>query len=183
MALAVIATSCSPEDGKNGIDGIDGVNGVDGTDGTDGEQGPAGPEGPGGEDGNANVTLYTFPGHTFDAGDQTVVRSITGLTEQEMLESTWVVYLATTGGTIYPVPGYGVNGTALYRVFNTWNSPEVDVYINHVEGGFASQGYGSIYIFRIEANTVINGKPSAKIPPGLDFDNFYEVAAYYNVKL
>ena len=178
MALAVMAISCSPEDGKDGINGIDGTNGSDGADGTDGPQGPAG------EDGNANVTLYTFPGHTFDAVNPSVIRSIGGLTEQEMLESTWVVYLVRgLSGNVYHVPGYGLNGIALYRVFNAWDGQNVDVYINHVEGGFSSQDYESIYIFRIAANTVVNGKPVTTIPPDLDLDNFYEVANYYNVKL
>jgi len=177
MALAVMATSCSPEDGRNGIDGKDGVDGANGTDGADGEQGI-----PGG-DGNANVTLYTFPGHTFEAQNQEAVRSIPGLTEQEMLQSTWMVYLKKSAGSIYPVPGYGPGGFASYNVHYVWNADMVDFHIDYIEGNFSGQNFENIFIFRIEANTVVNGKPSAKIPSGLDLDNFHEVANYYNVKL
>ncbi|QLG46225.1 collagen-like triple helix repeat-containing protein [Costertonia aggregata] len=53
-SMAILALSCSVEEGEDGVDGMDGAPGIQG------EQGPPGQDGEDGADGNANVNSYTF---------------------------------------------------------------------------------------------------------------------------
>src|SRR5699024_10466164 len=113
------------QDGTDGKDGQDGKDGKDGQDGSQMYAGRGAPNlklgnngdfyldksnyelygpktGSGwgspinlkGADGNANVTRYLFPGHDFSDVQNEQLR-ISGLTEQEMQQSAWLVYLVT----------------------------------------------------------------------------------------
>lgn len=160
-------------------------------------EGPAGPEGPAGadgqdgapgqdgEDGNANVTVYIFDGHDFSSSSSYFLPGITGLTETEMKESAWDVYMLATNDIYYPIPGYGENGLSEYRVFYSFNSSnsEVDFDIR-LETGTGEQ-YNEVRIVRTAANNV-EDNTTTKVSgdsqePQVDFSNYQEVVDYYNI--
>src|SRR5688500_18522102 len=86
-----------------------------GPEGPAGPAGPAGPQGPIGIAGNANATQYTFGLHNF-ATTPTIIRQVT-TTADTMNRSAWFVYLVRSSGSVYPIPGFGLNGSSEYRVY------------------------------------------------------------------
>lgn len=145
--------------------------------GPEGPQGPAGPQGPQGIAGNANVTQYTFGTHNF-ATNLTASLQVT-TTADTMNRSAWFVYLVRSSGNVYPLPGFGVNGTSDYRLYWSHASGKVNFVITKVSG--AGEDYTNIRIIRIYANTAVPGGRVADQLPPIDFRDYYAVAKYYNL--
>lgn len=144
--------------------------------GCEGEQGPQGPPGPQGTDGNAEVTQYIFGEHDFSTSSS-VTWQIPDISSEEMYESAWLTYLVRPAGNIYPIPGYGVNGSSEYRIY---------VFHSGVNVNFAvvlAAGTGEIYaetrIVQIPASDTVNLKTSV---PDIDFSDYYAVADYYGLE-
>lgn len=135
-----------------------------------------------GADGNANVTRYIFPGHDY-SGTYFTEHEI-DVTEAEMEESAWEVYLVRTfsdGLLAYHVPGWaGPGGSSQYRVVHETTGPRHEVNILRKDG--PGEAYDNIYIIRIAAgNTEDHTKRAGDniIPDHLDVSNYEEVAEYY----
>lgn len=117
--------------GCEGDTGPTGPQGPDGPTGSQGEQGPGGPEGPqgpAGEDGNANVTVHIFDGHDFATAPNLDLCFGTGISQQEMTESAWDVYLGIENGAFgliyWHVPGFADFGSSEYDVATAYDTPE-----------------------------------------------------------
>lgn len=136
-----------------------------------------------GADGNANVTRYIFPGHDY-SGTYFTEHEI-DVTEAEMEESAWQVYLVRTfsdGILAYHVPGWaGPGGNSQYRVVHETTSLRHEVNILLQDG--PGEEYDNIYIIRIAASNTEDMSSSVGgssiIPDHLDVSNYEEVAEYY----
>lgn len=169
LSAMVIFAACEgpagPE-GPAGQDGSDGANGVDG------------------EDGNANVTVYIFDGHDFSATSEYGVPGISGLTETEMVESSWDVYMLNSG-FYYHVPGFGSAGLSEYRVYHDYDSGASEVTFQiGLESG-TGETYSEVRIVRAAANNVednttskVSGSAEAS---DRDFSSYQELVEYYNI--
>jgi hypothetical protein len=141
-----------------------------------GPQGPQGPQGPVGVAGNANATQYTF-GTTNFATTPTVVLQVT-TTADTMNRSAWFVYLIRSGGNVYPIPGFGLNGTSDYRVYWSYAGGKANFTITRVSG--AGEEYATIRVIRIYVNTLMTGGRFANpYLPEIDFTDYYAVRNYY----
>jgi hypothetical protein len=117
-------------------------------DGATGPQGPAGADGANGTNGNANVKVYTFASHDFSVTSSKSLSVTT--TADTASNSAWLIYLVRASGNVYPIPGFGVNGTSDYRAFWIYGSPSVNFTISKVSG--AGDLYSNIRIIRIFAS-------------------------------
>lgn len=148
-----------------------------GPEGPAGPAGPAGPQGPIGVAGNANVTQYTFAAHNF------ATTAIAGLavttTADTMNRSAWFVYLVRSSGNVYPIPGFGVNGSSEYRVY--WSHFSGKVNFTVTKGSGAGEDYSSIRVIRMYANTVLPGGRYMGLPAGLDPRDYYAMCNYYHL--
>ncbi|WP_207514896.1 hypothetical protein [Longitalea luteola] len=140
-----------------------------------GPQGPAGAQGPQGIAGNANVTQYTYGAHNFATSAIAALTVTT--TADTMNRSAWFVYLVRSSGNIYPIPGFGLNGTSDYRVYWSHFSNKANFTISKVSG--AGEEYTNIRIIRIYANTATAGGRIGL--PAIDFTDYYAVCKYYNL--
>ncbi|RNL77887.1 collagen-like protein [Sinomicrobium pectinilyticum] len=169
LFLGIGLIACS--DGEDGIDGVDGI---------DGEQGPAGPQGPQGIEGNANVTQYTFGNHDFSA-TASIILDIPDITEEDMNQSAWFVYLVRPSKNVYPIPGTGLNGASEYRLY--W-SPILIGEVNTVRFNIqktsgTGEEYTNIQIIQVFANNTED--LSSKGLPDIDFRNYEAVKAHYRL--
>lgn len=142
-----------------------------------GNTGPAGDQGPQGVAGNANVTQYTFAGQNFITTASASLPVTT--TEDTMSRSAWFVYLVRASGNVYPLPGFGVNGSSEYRLHWFFNSGKVNFTITRVSG--TGEDYSGIKIIRIYANTVATGGRMAPQLPDIDLSDYYAVCRYYDL--
>lgn len=166
-----------------GCDGDSGPTGAQGPVGPQGEQGPEGPQGPGGEDGNANVTVHIFDGHDFTATSFVDLCFGTGISQQEMAESSWDVYLAgddAVFGLIYwHVPGFGSFGSSEYDVATAYDiqefvcaapQPFVDISLENGPGEI----YEEIRIIQTVANNVSDNRSLV-----LDMSDYSTLIEYF----
>lgn len=134
-----------------------------------------------GADGNANATLYIFPGYDF-TGEDFTTRFVDLDSEQEMRESAWLYYLISTVGDplYYNVPGFGAFGGE-YLVGRQWGSTLSRHIINCLSGGCGE--YGEIHIVRIAANNTVDNRKQkgAIIPDHLDVSDYEAVVEYYGL--
>ncbi len=198
------------EDGTNGQDGADGEDGSqiysgsgapDASLGVEGDYyldkfsyhlyGPKTGSGWGtplnlkGADGNANVTRYIFPGFDFSSNSQ-FVAIFSDLTEMEMKQSSWSVYLMYDTGSnqiYYSVPGRARN--ILYSVEHNFVNGSMYLRIK-TEPNTTGIPYDQIEIIRTEANSTQDNTGIADTgilaPGGLDFSDYEAVAEYYGFK-
>ncbi len=108
IALILVLTSCSAEDGVDGINGINGANGVQGVTGVTGATGNPG------QDGNANVVSVLFENQTLLIGDN--VFDIPELT-QEIFDTGLVhVYATRTGSSYWEILPISSGGQIVIKV-------------------------------------------------------------------
>jgi hypothetical protein len=174
LLLVFLISACSePEVGPQGPQGPQGEKGEQGEKGDQGDQGPVGPVG---QDGNANVTVYTFAGHDFSATVQ-ITLSVP-VTEEEYTETIWLTYMRF-GVSTYSVPGWGLGGTTEYRTWHSYHIPSEAARIRiRVQNG-NGENYDQIRVVAIKASTFIDGRMQL---PDIDFTNYDEVIAYYGLK-
>jgi len=185
IALALI-TGC------RGAEGPTGPQGAEGPQGPQGEQGPEGEQGPPGEDGNANVTMHIFDGHDFSVVPNIDFCLGDNITEQEMVESLWKVYLGTEveefGFVYWHIPG--VANATEYGAITAYDSlgnlcsdelaqPVIDV--ARVDG--PGEEYQEIRIIQILANTVVDHRNNQinndLVPDFLDLTDYQMVVDYF----
>lgn len=164
--------------GLMGCEGPTGPEGPRGEAGQQGEQGPKGDQGPQGPEGNANVTLYIFDGHDFSSS--TIARrEVSDVTETQMSESDWHVYLVHSSGWIYHMSGYGISDDTMYFTAHRWVDGDpgyIDFWIEAADG--PGEEYAEIRIVRTAANNVNDERSKAV---GLDYSNYEEVVNYYGL--
>jgi hypothetical protein len=172
LVMAGTAVAC---EGPTGPEGPAGPAGPVGPAGAAGQPGATGPQGP---TGNANVALYQFEGSNFSTLP-TRVLTISGVTEQEMNQSAWLAYLVRPSGLVFHVPGPGLNGSTLYRVWHEW-AGAMQLRIAVVSG--PGESYSSIRVIRIAVTGTANDQPShAMLPEGLDVTDYDAVLRHYGV--
>lgn len=173
-----------------GAAACEGPAGSDGSQGEQGLQGEQGEQGPKGEDGNANVIRYIFDGHDFSV-NTFAPRIIDNVSESEVLESAWLVYLVNyTGGSLvaFHIPGNGKNSNALYKVGHVslpddGSGPKLRIAIYLTDG--PSEVYEEIHVIRIEQSEIIDNRSKAAgkgIPADLDISDYEAVIEYYGLK-
>lgn len=141
------------------------------------KKGDTGPEGPAGVAGNANVTQYTFPAHNFATAASAFLDVTT--TADTMNQSAWFVYLVRSGGNVYPIPGFGLNGTSEYRLFWAHNTIKVNFSVSRISG--PGEEYASIRIIRIYATNNVSGGRVAVDPDAPDPNDYYAMCRYYGL--
>jgi hypothetical protein len=161
-----------------------GPEGPSGAAGVAGPQGAEGPQGPPGAAGNANVFLYVFNAHNF-ATSPTVALQVPDVTEAEMKESAWLIYLVINN-IFYQMPGPGWNAFSQYRSFVFWSTGFERPIVEITRTGGAGEAYDEIRVFRIAANHVNAGPTSAAstqslIPDHLDTSDYRAVAAFFGM--
>ena len=139
--------------------------------------GDTGPEGPPGISGNANVTQYTFGAHNFAISASTFLGVTTSA--DTMNQSAWYVYLVRSSGNVYPIPGFGLNGSSEYRVFWSHSSGKATFSISKVNG--PGEEYASIRIIRVYANSNLTGGRMATDPNAPDPRDYYAMCRYYGL--
>jgi hypothetical protein len=142
-----------------------------------GPAGPAGPQGPIGIAGNANVTQYTFGLHNFATTATTILQVTT--TADTTNRSAWFVYLIRSGGNVYPIPGFGLNGSSDYRVFWSYAGGKANFTIARASG--VGEEYANIRIIRMYANTILPGGRLVNPSSGPDPRDYYAMCNYYNL--
>lgn len=170
-------------EGDTGPTGPQGPVGPSGAQGDQGPAGPEGPQGPAGEDGNANVTVHIFDGQDFTISSFVDLCLGTGISQQEMAESSWDAYLADddpTFGLIYfHVPGFASFGNSEYDVATAYDTPETIcgsaqplVEISLVSG--PGEIYEEIRIIQTVANNVSDNRSLV-----LDMSDYSAVIEYF----
>lgn len=169
--------SCEGPEGPQGLPGSQGEQGVQGQTGPAGPAGaigPAGPQGVQGSPGNANVKLYTFPGHDFSLSPR-AVRNIPNTTLEEMNLTKYAVYMVNAGGEIYSIPGHAApSGSANFVQYYLRQSHQVNVVQFIIDRDRLGALFPQIRIFAILAEP-----GNRKLSADLDFNNYEEVARYY----
>ncbi|MCX2679016.1 hypothetical protein OOZ15_03600 [Galbibacter sp. EGI 63066] len=159
-------------------DGEDGMDGLDGEQGPQGEQGPMGPQG---IEGNANVTQYTFGEHDFSVSSS-VNLDIPDVTEEEIKQSSWHVYMVRPGGNVYPIPGWGVDGMTEYRIYMLHvpannGSARITITIKNGTGEI----YAELIVIRVIANNTEDLSSKEAELPNIDFRDYEAVRSYYGL--
>lgn len=168
LMIVLVIISCKKGD--------QGPAGPAGTTGAAGPAGATGAQGPQGVAGNANVTQYNFAGQNFAINGIAILQVNTSA--DTMNRSAWFVYLVRPSGNVYPIPGFGVNGSSDYRLYWSFVSGKVNFSIGKTSG--PGEEY-SIRIIRIYANTVTTGGRMTTQLPDIDFKDYYAVCKYYNL--
>lgn len=140
-----------------------------------------GPEGPQGEPGNANVRIYKFGGHDFQADYQKTLL-INEITSDTMENSAWFVYLSrygTSTQTDFMIPGR-TSGGSYYYSWNIYSSSVERMTMFIIRDSGPGEAYDTIKVVRIYANTT-SGRPEENLP-AIDFSNFETVREYYGIK-
>jgi hypothetical protein len=166
------------------ISACEGPMGPEGPPGPAGVAGEEGPEGPPGADGNANVSLYIFGEHNF-ATSALVSHLVPDVTESEMKESAWLIYLVIDN-IFYQMPGPGWNAFSQYRSFVFWSNAQGRPVVEVTRTGGTGETYDEIRVFRIAANHVNDATTSAAstqslIPVHLDTSDYRAVAAFFGM--
>jgi hypothetical protein len=144
------------------------------------KKGDTGPAGSAGIAGNANVTQYTFG--TTDLSAQITKQLNISTTEDSMNRSAWFVYLIHSNALVYPLPGFGINGSSEYRAYWGFGQPtanKVNLSISRISG--AGEQYVAIKVIRIYANTVSPGGRMSNSLPDIDYNDYYAVCNYYHL--
>lgn len=174
-----------------GCEGPEGPTGPQGQQGPQGEQGPEGPEGPPGEDGNANVTVHIFDGHDFSSSAPLDLCLGDNISQQEMIESSWNVYLgrdnAAFGLIYWHVPGFANFGASEYDVVYAYDTPvsicpsaQPLIEISRESG--PGENYEEIRIVQVAANNVVDNRSkqiSSLMPDNLDITDYDAVLEYF----
>ncbi|QEH41214.1 collagen-like protein [Chitinophaga sp. XS-30] len=175
MLIAIVAVLSLPIHGcKKGDPGPQGLQGEQGDPGPQGAQGAQGPQGIAG---NANVTQYTYGAHNFATTASATLQVTT--TADTMNRSAWHVYLVRASGNVYPIPGFGLNGSSDYRLYWSHSGGKVNFSINKVSG--PGEEYASMRIIRIYANQTAAGGRASNPLPDIDFNDYYAVCRYYGL--
>lgn len=198
MALALVFATAAcdgpigpqGDTGPQGPAGEDGSQGPAGNDGADGQQGP---QGPAGEDGNANAEMFIYDGHNFtNAGDGFRAEGCipVSISQQEMLETTWLYYVRHNQ-LLYSLPGPGIGNGSTYithmQIGNTTCGGDPLWRIDRVDG--TGDLYHDIRIVRLENSGVqdctgggcLRAEGSSPIPSDLDVSDYQAVMDYYGL--
>lgn len=136
--------------------------------------------------GNANVTLYRFDGNDFSTNGS-ITREIDDITETEMVESGWQVYLVFNNGGVFHIPGFGAFGFSEYGVAHSFDaSSSIVSFSIAVLDSDPGEAYEEIRIVRTAAGNAIDNRTTAPgtVSPGmynLDVSNYNTVAKYYGL--
>ena len=146
--------------------------------------GPEGSQGSPGKDGNANVDLYIFDGHNFNANSFLRLH-VDDVSEIEMKESAWLIYLVINY-IFYQMPGPGWNAFSTYRSFVFWSNALQLVVLDIIRADGNGEGYDEIRVIRIAASDVkARGTSPAPaqslIPDHLDTSDYHAVVEYYGL--
>ena len=166
IVLFLVAASCKKGD-----------TGPEGPAGPQGPQGQQGVQGPQGIAGNANVTQYTYGAHNFVTLSSATLQVTT--TADTMNRSSWHVYLVRASGNVYPIPGFGLNGSSDYRLYWAHAGSKVSFVINRVSG--PGEEYAAMRIIRIYASQTKPGGRAENPLPDIDFSDYYAVCRYYRL--
>lgn len=179
------------------IAACEGPEGPTGPQGSQGDQGAVGPAGVQGEPGNANVTLYTFPGHDFGEDSQWLY-CFQSLNKEEWEFSQWSVFFILEqqlqgGGS--QMAKFSIDNFSDLSFITAWNidTPEIMcadkalVAITDL-GNVPDSEVDGFHIIRIESESIEdcgegNCKRSAEpaIPAGLDMTDYDAIIEYFGL--
>lgn len=156
-------TTTGPK-GDTGAAGTNGTNGINGTNGTNGAQG------------NANVKIYNYGSTTLTATSDAKFYP-SGLTAQKIDSSLIMVYYSADGAQWNVANGLGPNGNYA-TIQYTDPSPYVCVYLKNADGSYYT---GGTVIWQ-KVRVVIIPTASVFRKANINYNNYNEVANYYNIK-
>lgn len=171
-----LLAACSKDEGPAGPQGPQGEQGQKGDKGDTGQKGPAG------QQGNANVTLYTFGPINITQGYQL---NIFNIPKAKMDSSFALVFFKPQGdGSWYPVPGPGPDNLyqANYKIVAAGYNTGVFGFLIQLfkpDGTVNKTQYtfNMVRIFLVPATTIV---PSGK-QAGPDLRDYESVKRYYNI--
>ncbi len=145
---------------------------------TIGPAGPTGATGATGAQGNANVQIYNY-GITLlqSANNFRVEFTPAGLTVQKIDSSLIMVYYSEGSGQWNVANGLGPNGNYATIQF-TDPTPYVSVYLKNADGSYYTGGTVTWQKVRV----VIVPAASVFRKANINYNNYNEVAKYYNIK-
>lgn len=187
-----LLTACSKEGpqgqtgpaGPQGPQGPAGTNGTNGKDGTDGTTGATGPKGATGATGTANV-IYSSWMYAHNFGDSTIDNSAlkVGYIDAPKLTSTIL-----NSGEVKVYFTYGGGTFTLPYTSNAGGKPNIISYTPMLNKiliyRFTFDNTNSIALSTLlqYRYIIIPGGVAARKSTGVNWDNYAEVAAYYNFK-
>lgn len=204
-AAMLLAFSCSKEgpqgpagpQGEQGIAGETGPRGATGAKGEKGDPGATGPRGatgPKGEKGDPGTNsvikiIIDNNGHNFNTSSELRDNLSNEVSSSNFKQMAWLAYLKK-GDLIYHIPGYGIDGKSIYRVYNYYSSEDTYGIIIKLASGPGEQ-YDEAIVIGIHINThtyrlsapISNAawqsmtelQQAQTLYPDVDFSNFREV--------
>lgn len=178
--LAVFFMGCEGPEGPRGPSGADGT---DGTNGATGAPGQDGQNGQNGEDGNANVKSYTF---SVDADDWTDPTGAANQNEFTLQVPAITQDIVDNGAVHMYLPDSGGWRAMPFTFISSSNSDDVRslIYIHRV-GEILCRQYLSDaapnFTYVGPFKVIVVAGEAGKKAPDLDWSNYEEVAAYYNL--
>ncbi len=176
--------------GPKGEQGEQGLQGPQGEEGPEGPEGPQGPQGPQGATGAANVIYSAWLQPVWNDSDgATFKRMIIDVPELNM--NMWdrgliYMYWKTNNGSTFPLPWVTNNvatGTpTIARTFLIRGATKLWVEIRKYSGDLVASEFSAANGNRIRYVLVPGGvAASGRIAAPVDFDNYEEVKAYFNL--
>jgi hypothetical protein len=144
--------------------------------GPEGPRGNTGPVGPAGPNGNANVRVYGFPGHTFTT-TSTIYDFYLPITKELMDSSLILPYFLDVNW--YMAGSLGLSGAYATRYWFRSSDRYVSLNILDSDGSDysgPSLTWDSVRVFVIPANQFYAAEPV------VNFSNYYEVENYFSQK-
>jgi hypothetical protein len=153
--------------------GTPGVAGAAGTQGPKGDTGAAGAQGVAGQNGNADVRQVTY-GPRIHYGGTLTFKLTSNFTKEIVEKSIILIYIKSSGGYWYSIPGYTAGGENQYRVFI--DSNDLAVNVPRVTGTGADV-WEVTRILAVPANVLTNGRLA-----NIDYKDYNAVKAAFNLK-
>lgn len=143
-----------------------------------GAVGPAGANGTNGAQGNANVKIYNYGSQTLTATSISVNFTPVGLTAQKIDSSLIVVYYSESAGQWNLANGLGPGGQYATIQYSDPMDASINVYLQNANG----TNYSGATVVWQKVRIVV-------VPTGyvfrhatINYNNYDEVASYYNIK-
>jgi len=133
-----------------------------------------------GADGNANVTRYLFPQHDFSAASDLELSIPDIQNREEMLQSSWQVYLETGRQLITHIPGIIYQTGSEFAVQQNYMTADgMLIWIDLLAG--PGEVVTKIIVVRIESSSTMDLTKAniSYLPNGLNLDDYFAVADYY----
>lgn len=177
LSLLIILASCV-RNGEPGPAGADGTDGIDGKDGADG---------------NANVQTYVYMDPAWSSNSNEMALKLDSITQDVLDNDVILGYVQLASNNLwYSTDSYHVNGYFRTLFYVNWFRILAYNIDNTEDDTPPKVSKAKIIIIKSTNTTTTNGNGRALSPQyfifkeleeaGVDINDYYQVAAYYNLK-